>query len=96
MFLLFAAILFDSLWFSRNQVVHRGIQVIPHIFIEKTRSLFLEHSIAWTNMMQLEHTPRWCPPPETMWKINFDVAIRPSCSFAAVVCQNAAGNLLFA
>lgn len=74
-FLLYSAILLDSIWFSRNRSVHHGIQLEPSHVINKVRMLFLEHSRVWNATLQPAPRPSWCPSPINVWKINFDVPV---------------------
>lgn len=95
-FILFFAILLDSLQFSKNQFVHHGIQAEPPMVIDKIRALYFKHSLAWNEVLRPTPPTLWRPPPDNVWKINFDVAVRNSYSFVAAVCRNIEGTILFA
>ena len=49
-FLLFAVPAMDSVWFSRNRVVHGDEPVQTMTLLTTTQKLFLEHPAAWTDI----------------------------------------------
>jgi hypothetical protein len=93
LFQIFAAVLCDLLWFSRNKAHHEGI--IPNISIlaSTIRNTALVHAAAWKVSSPSEPEP-WCPPPLGHHKINFDTAIRESFSAQAAVCRNHKGQII--
>jgi hypothetical protein len=92
LFHIFAAVLCDLLWFSRNKAIHEG--VIPDInaLAKSIRQTSLDHAAAWktTSASTQEH---WSPPPEGTFKVNFDTAIRKQFSVQAAVCRDSKGHI---
>ncbi|KAB1223978.1 Glutamate receptor 2.9 [Morella rubra] len=93
--ILYAAILMDVIWFSRNQVMRGGRRDDFGTIIRRIHRLYVEHSKAWSAFVPI-WSIRWSPPCGNGWKINFDVAIWSHCSMIAAVCRNHVGSILFA
>jgi hypothetical protein len=93
LFQIFAAVLCDVLWFSRNKAVHEG--VIPDInnLANSIRRTSLDHATAWKSSSSLVKVP-WTPPPAGSYKINFDTAIRQQFSSQAAVCRDSNGLII--
>lgn len=91
----FAAILMDSIWFARNRIIHKGGSLIISQLLTTIHSRFQELLAAWSEKSS-KPLPVWKPPPWNTWKINFDIASRKSFAFAAVVCRNSEGHIIFA
>jgi hypothetical protein len=75
LFQIFAAVLCDLLWFSRNKAAHDGI--IPGVMVlaNSIKKTALEHSAAW----KIDSQPVleiWSPTSIGVFKINFDTTIR--------------------
>jgi hypothetical protein len=93
LFQIYASILCDQLWFSRNKAIHGGI--IPDItklavVIKKSA---LAHAAAWSSI-SAKIDLAWIPPPVGHFKINFDTAIRDQFSIQAAVCRDSLGSIL--
>ncbi|KAB1201311.1 hypothetical protein CJ030_MR0G004314 [Morella rubra] len=58
------------------------------------RKLQLEHQEAWNSLPKPPQV-KWLPPSGNFWKLNYDVAIRPSQTVIAVVCRKAVAEILF-
>ncbi|KAB1219818.1 hypothetical protein CJ030_MR3G009460 [Morella rubra] len=82
----YGAILMDVIWCSRNQVVHNGKRDDVGTVIRRIHRLYVKHSKAWIVAAPVEIIA-WQPPRGSGWKINFDVAIRPDCSFSCCGLQ---------
>lgn len=87
-------IIMDSVWFSRNQLVHHGgnLNIIHLLWI--ICSQYHELICVWLEKVSNLH-PVWHPPPLDSWKFNFDVAIRKSLAFTTIVYRDHEGNILF-
>jgi hypothetical protein len=83
----------DLLWFSRNQVVHKG--VIPEVskLAANIKRVSYEHFAAWSSKLHLVKEI-WSKPPQGFCKINFDAAIREVFSTQAAVCRNSNGEII--
>jgi hypothetical protein len=79
LFQIFAMVLCDLLWFSRNKAVHEGI--IPNILqlADTIKKTALAHSAAWKSP-PVPLTESWTPLAIGSFKINFDTAIRDNFS----------------
>jgi hypothetical protein len=93
LFQIYAAVICDLLWFSRNKAHHEGI--IPNISIlaSSIRKTTLAHAAAWKASSPSE-SKAWCPPSPGHHKINFDMAIRESFSAQAAVCRDHKGQII--
>jgi hypothetical protein len=93
LFQIFAAVLCDLLWFSRNKAYHES--VIPDInsLANSIRKTTMQHAAAWHS-----HSPvvkeHWSPPPTGSFKVNFDTAIHEQFSMQAAVCRDSQGLIL--
>ncbi|KAB1203090.1 hypothetical protein CJ030_MR8G005522 [Morella rubra] len=59
--ILYAAILMDVIWFSRNQVMHGGRRDDFGTIIRRIHRLYVEHSMAWSALVPIQSI-RWSPP----------------------------------
>ena len=73
LFQIYAAVLCDVMWFSRNQAVHKG--VIPEVssLVAKIRRVTMEHYAAWSSKLH-PITEAWSKPLQSWCKLNFDAA----------------------
>ncbi|KAB1205847.1 hypothetical protein CJ030_MR7G027968 [Morella rubra] len=82
----------DIVWFSWNQAVHEGKEVVvPDLQTSLTRRVS-DHSVAW---LKQDTRPALfgVPPEPDFLEINFDVAICQSGSYIVVSCQNSSSSL---
>lgn len=86
-FTLFAAIVSDTIWYYRNQVVHNNIQPDINAIILLMKRRYWEHACAWRSD-EAEGSQYWIPPPPSVWKLN--------CDAAAVVCRGFCSRLISA
>lgn len=93
-FICFAAILFDSIWYFRNQIFHHGGELDISALLRLIHKRYFEIIAAWQELAP-HPAPIWHSPPVNSWKINFDVAIRKTFSLAATVCRDSEGHVLF-
>jgi hypothetical protein len=93
LFWIYAAVLCDTMWFSRNQAVHKG--VIPNVstLAAKIRRVSVEHYVAWSQKL-LPITEAWTKPPQGWCKLDFDVVLREGFSTQASVCRNSNGEII--
>jgi hypothetical protein len=95
LFQIFATVLCDLLWYSRNKAVHEGI--IPNILqlADTIKKIALAHSAAW-KPTPVPIAESWSPPAIGSFKINFDTAIRDNFSAQAAVCRDHNGSIISA
>jgi hypothetical protein len=93
LFQIYASVLCDQLWFSRNKVIHGGI--IPDItkLAAAIKKSALAHAATWSSI-PAKIDLVWIPPPVGHFKINFDTAIRDRFSVQAAVCRDSHGSIL--
>jgi hypothetical protein len=74
LFQIYAAILCDLLWFSRNKALHEGI--IPDItsLAASIKKIAIAHHAAWSSKTS-KVDEVWTLPVKGSFKINFDAAI---------------------
>lgn len=94
-FFIQAAILFDVMWFARNQSVHEGIIPIPADLVSNLKRRLMEHRAAWREHDIIQNLV-WHPPEEGFLKFNCDVAVRGHMSFLASFTRDHRGNFLYA
>ncbi|XP_059450878.1 uncharacterized protein LOC132181647 [Corylus avellana] len=94
LFQIYASVLCDLLWFSRNKAVHEGI--IPDIIslASSIKRTSLDHAAAWKYSSPITVKEFWSPPPAGSHKINFDTAIREKFSVQAAVCRDSKGHIV--
>jgi hypothetical protein len=93
LFQIYAAVLCDMLWLSRNKAIHEG--VIPEItkFAEDVRRIPLEHQAAWKSKAQPAQK-NWSPPQAGNLTINFATYTNISFSVQAAICRNSTGKIV--
>ena len=93
-FQLYAAILCDQIWMTRNKARLEGIKTSLKKVARQVNKSYEEHKNAWRN--QSTKPPKdsfWTPPPLNWIKLNFDAAIREDKSLVVVVARDQRGNL---
>ena len=95
LFQIFATVLCDLLWFSRNKAVREGI--IPSILklADTIKKTVLAHSTTW-KPTQEPLAKSWTLPAKGSFKINFDITIRDQFSAQAAVCRDHSGSFISA
>ncbi|XP_059429859.1 uncharacterized protein LOC132163555 [Corylus avellana] len=93
LFQIYATVMCDLMWFSRNRAVHDG--VFPNVLVLSTtiKKISLDHFKAWKDISS-PCVERWSPPVGSSLKINFDTAIRDSFSAQGAVCRDSSGKIL--
>jgi hypothetical protein len=93
LFHLYAAVLCNMLWFSRNKAIHKG--VIPDVskFVENVRRISLDHQAAWNSKAQPVQDI-WSPPQEGNLKINFASATNDPFFVQAAIYRNSTGTIV--
>lgn len=51
-FVLFAAVLMDSIWFTRNQIIHSTVLFDLSVLINRICAIYLEHSFVWKDFIR--------------------------------------------
>lgn len=83
-FQIFAIVVMDVIWFTRNQVVHNNSYKLDITSLLKQINITVKsHLQAWKNKSPTRSL--WKPPPLGFLKANFDLAIRSKFSVASVV-----------
>lgn len=91
-FILNAALIMDVVWFSRNQTIHEGKELVISELQRSVSSCFLKHSMAWV-LQSSRPASFWVPPEPNQMKINFNVVIRHSGSYIVVSCRDSSSFL---
>ncbi|KAB1212032.1 hypothetical protein CJ030_MR5G017882 [Morella rubra] len=87
------ALIIDTIWYTRNGVVHDGKEFDIWELVNSIHRRYFEHQADWEGSAGTRDCP-WTLPLEGMLKINFDVAVRANEVCAAAVCRNHKGELL--
>ncbi|KAL5562591.1 hypothetical protein UlMin_032338 [Ulmus minor] len=89
----FAGCVMDVVWSTRNEVTHGAQRPSFDSVANRVSKLF---RIALSSACIIAPVPRpvWCSPPEGWIKVNFDAAVSPACSMAAVVARSWDGSVL--
>ena len=93
MFQIFAAVLCDLLWLSRNQAVHKGVILDALKLVANIKRVSSEHYAAWSSKKKLAKE-KWSKPPIGFCKVNFDIAIQEDFFAQAAVCRDSNGVIL--
>ena len=93
LFQIFAAVLCDLLWFSRNQAIHKGERPDALVLTTNIKKVLMEHYAAWSSIKK-PVKDIWTKPPQDFYKVNFDAAIREDFSTQAAVCKNSNGMII--
>jgi hypothetical protein len=93
LFQIYATVLCDLLWFSRNKAIHEGIILDITKLAVSIKKSSLAHAAAWSSI-PAKKDQAWIPPQEGHFKINFDTAIRDQFSVQAAVCRDSNGSIL--
>jgi hypothetical protein len=93
LFQIYATVLCDLLWFSRNKAIHKGI--IPDItkLAVSIKKSYLAHAVAWSSI-PAKKDQAWIPPQAGHFKINFDTAIRDQFFVQAAISRDSNGFIL--
>jgi hypothetical protein len=93
LFQIFAVILCDLLWFSKNKAAHDGIIHDVMVLANSIKKTALEHYTAW----KIDSQPmleKWSPPLASVFKINFDTAIRENLFAQSAICWDSNGLII--
>ena len=83
----------DLLWFSRNQVVHKGVFPEVSSLAANIKRVSMEHYAAWSLKLYLAKEV-WIKPPQGWCKVNFDATIREGFSTQAAIRRNSNGEII--
>lgn len=89
-FMLYIAIVLDSLWFTRNKVVHENLEPNASVMVQEVARRYADHGAAWS---QKKCCIFWQPPLVGQLKINYDVSIKEDIMCFVAVCKNHIGGL---
>jgi hypothetical protein len=92
-FHIFAAVLCDMIWFSRNQAIHKGILPNALKLAENIKRVTMEHFAAWSSKQKLDKKT-WSEPPPDCYKINYDAVSSEDFLTQAAVCRNSKGKII--
>jgi hypothetical protein len=84
-FQIYAAVVMDHIWVSRNQIIHKAQQPVISNSVKQVSITFRAHQSAWQASTSISY---WAPPPIGSIKANFDLAIRQNFAVAAVVLSD--------
>ena len=85
-FQLFALILCDQIWMTRNKARVEGLKSNPTELLRQILRSFKEHNQAWRAQPKRHMREiKWQAPPESWVKLNFDPAIRDEKTSIVVV-----------
>ncbi|XP_059440508.1 uncharacterized protein LOC132172957 [Corylus avellana] len=87
-----ALVTMDCSWLARNKLIHNGSVPDPVSCLKSISSMVKAHLKAWLDSAFVPEA--WSPPPLGFLKANFDVAIRPLFSVAAVVLNDHTGLIV--
>jgi hypothetical protein len=93
LFQIFASVLCDLLWFSRNKAAHDGVISDISSLANSIKRTSLDHAAVW-NSTSPSPKESWIPPPTGTFKVNFDTAIRDQVFAQAAMCRNSKGNII--
>jgi hypothetical protein len=86
-FQIFTALIMDTIWFSRNKLIHEAIQPDPPKIILQLKITHEFHISALPSL--------WSPPQPGSFKGNFDVAVCGNFAVTATVISNPSREIFF-
>ena len=96
-FQLFALILCDQIWMTRNKARVEGLKSNPTKLLRQILRSFKEHKQAWCAQPKCHMREiKWQAPLESWVTLNFDPAIRDEKTSIVVACKDDKGVLLMA
>jgi hypothetical protein len=93
LFQIFAVVLCDLMWLSRNQAVHKGIVPDALKLAANIKRVAMEHYVAWSSKQKPQKL-NWSKPPPKCYKVNFDVVSCEDFSTQSTVCRNSNGVII--
>ncbi|KAL5572939.1 hypothetical protein UlMin_022536 [Ulmus minor] len=91
--LLFASILMDLIWCSRNEFTHGGAAPAPALLSHRILKSYFD-SVSYLSKPSPSVTS-WIPPPSDWLKFYVDAAIGEEVSMIASVVHDDTGNIVF-
>ena len=92
-FQIFAALVMDVIWFSRNKLTHDAIQPDMPKIIQQLKLTHNYHIMAWQTFA---FSSFWSLPLPGSVKGNFDVAVRRYFAVMAAILSDPSGEIIFA
>jgi hypothetical protein len=93
LFQLFATVACDQIWMARNKVLHEDIVPNAMVISSTIKQIVKLHHSVWSNKL-IPKQAVWEKPASPIFKINYDVAIRPNFSAQATVCRDSFGTII--
>jgi len=93
LFQLFATIACDQIWTARNKAFHEDIVPNALVISSTNKRIVKLHHSAWSNKL-IPKQVVWEKPASPIFKINYDVAIRPNFSAQVAICRDFFGNII--
>lgn len=94
-FILYVAVVIDSIWFTRNMVVHNQKEVVLDNILAMIHRRFDEQMYVWYSLKE-RPLHRWIPPAPNIVIVNGDVAISDGKLIFAMVSRDNKGEILAA
>lgn len=82
----------DSVWYARNQAVHKGKFPDALELAKETARRFTDHSKAWEEKNGASR--KWGAPEKDQWKVNCYVAVPRDNLYFAAICRDCSGRVL--
>ncbi|KAM6562790.1 hypothetical protein CsatB_022788 [Cannabis sativa] len=92
---LYASIIIDTIWRTRNEKVHNNSPVDIFKCIDSVRFSFADHHAYLLPCPTRCLTESWCPPPQDWLKLNCDVRVGMDSMCAAVVARDHVGKVIW-
>ncbi|KAM6564408.1 hypothetical protein CsatB_024406 [Cannabis sativa] len=92
---LYASIIIDTIWRTRNENVHNNSPVDIFKCIDSVRFSFADHHAYLLPCPTRCLTESWCPPPQDWLKLNCDVRVGMDSMCAAVVARDHVGKVIW-
>lgn len=91
--ILYIAVVLDSIWFTRNSVVHQHVVVQLDQLMAIIRHRYDEQILAWASAFG-HPLSVWKPPDPLCFKIKFDISTLNNKLVFAVVCRDSKGAIV--
>jgi len=93
LFQIFATVTCDQIWMARNKALHEDIVPNAMVISYTINWIVKLYHSAWSNKLIAKQVV-WEKPISPIFKINYDVAIRPNFYAQAAVCRDSFGTII--